>query len=135
MTRRALVVLALAFVGTMPAGADDKAAAKKPCGVWKKTAGDNTLTLDIKPDSLKFTLAIGDNTIETEADYSVTKDGVLFGRLNKVAKKGAGDGPEEGALFSFRFTVDKDTLTLSDLKSTAESAEAKELVQGEYKKQ
>jgi hypothetical protein len=116
-------------------GDDKKGESARPFGIWKRTAGDNTVTFDIKANTMRCTIVAGGNTIECDADYSVTKSGVIFGRLSKVTKKGGDEGPSEGDLFSFRFTLEKDTMTLSDLKTSSETGEAKQLVEGEYKKE
>ena len=120
-------------VSATPAADEKDAGKKKPLGTWKRTAGDNSITFTIRGDTLHSVLKAGANTLEIDADYGVSKDGVLFGRISKVKKKG--DGPSEGDLFSFRFKTDNDTLTVSELKTPNDSAEAKELVQGEYQKQ
>jgi hypothetical protein len=122
--------------GVLLAADDDKGKAKKPLGTWKRTVGDNSVIFDFKDDSLRATVGLSGNTIEIEADYGVSKDGVVFGRVNKVTKKGTEGGPSEGDLFSFKVVVEKDTLTTSELKSSAgDVGDAKELFEGEYKKE
>jgi hypothetical protein len=113
----------------------EKAAGNKPLGTWKRTVGDASLTFEFKADGMRCVLAAGGNTIEMDGDYGMTKDGVLFGRVAKVEKKGTNDGPSEGDLFSFKVKVDKDTLSLSELKTHNDSAEAKQLIEGDYQKQ
>jgi hypothetical protein len=134
VTTLALAMLLL-LVGAMP-GADEKESGrKKPVGTWKRTVGDHAITFRIKGDALQAVLKGGDNIIEIDADYGVSKDGVLFGRVSKVKKEGD-NGPSEGDLFSFRFKITGSTMTLSELKGSHETgAEAKELVEGEYHKQ
>jgi hypothetical protein len=137
MARWLFPATGLLFVACM-AYADDSAADTHKCfGTWKRVAGDNTITFDIKPHTVHINVVAGGNTIDADADYAVTKDGVLFGRIGKVVKKGTEDGPTEGDLFSFKFAVDKDTAALSDLKGTGphESPEVKQLVEGEYHKE
>jgi hypothetical protein len=130
--------LALAFVfffgGALLAEAEP-AAGKKPLGTWKRTVGDATLTFEFKTDNLHCILSAGGNTIEMDADYGMSKDGVLFGRISKVEKKGTNDGPSEGELFSFKVSVENETLMLSELKTHNDSADAKQLLEGEYQKQ
>jgi hypothetical protein len=135
MARVTTVALAmvLLLVGAAP-GADEKEASKKkPVGTWKRTAGDNSITFTIKADTLHVVVKTGGDSKEIDADYGVSKDGVLFARINRT--KNDGDGPSEGDLFSFRFTLDNDRLTLSELKTPQDSAQAKELVHGEYRKE
>ena len=135
MARMTTMALALLLVaGSALSGSDEKASAKsRPVGSWKRTAGDHSITFLIKTDTLRVILNAGGNTKEVDADYGVSKDGVLFGRISQARPEG--DGPSEGDLFSFRFRVDKDVMTLSELKTPHDSAEGKELVQGEYRKQ
>jgi hypothetical protein len=135
MARVTTVALAmLLMVVTGAAGADEKGTGKsKPVGVWKRTAGENSITFTIKGDTLQVVVKAGGNTMEIDADYGVSKDDVLFARINKSKKEG--EGPSEGDLFSFRFKVENDRLTVSELKTAHDSAEAKELVQGEYQRQ
>jgi len=108
----------------------------KYLGAWKRTAGDHTLTFEIKPRTMHILVAANGDTIEAEADYAITKDSVLFGRIGKVIKKGADDGPSEGDLFSFKLALDKDRLIVSDLRGTGpnEDPGVKQLVEGEYEK-
>ena len=116
------------------AGTGEKAASKKLLtGSWKRTAGDNFITFTFKGNTLHAVMKAGDNPMEVDADYGVSKDGVLFGRISKVKKEG--EGPSEGDLFSFRFRIDGNTLTLTDLKTPHDNDEAKELLQGDYHKQ
>jgi hypothetical protein len=125
----ALFVLAVGFV--LPVNAADPPA-KKPAGSWTRKAGDMTITFTFKADTLEARVTNG-STIVVQADYGVTKDGTLFGIITKAKKEGTADGPNEGDLFSFRVKVEKDTLTLSDLKGTAGGEGAKNAVEGEYK--
>ncbi len=132
VTFATLAMLLLLVSATM--GVDEKdVGKKKPIGTWKRTAGDHSITFTIKGDTLRVVMKGGDNVVEVDADYGVSKDGVLFGRISKGAKEG--EGPSEGDLFSFRFKIAKETLTLSELKTPHDSAEARELVEGEYRKQ
>jgi hypothetical protein len=131
------IALALGFVVVIAsfAVADGDKAASKPLGTWKRSAGDNSIIFEFKTDVLRCTIATNGNTIEAEADYGITKDGIIFGRISKVTKKGTEDGPTEGELFSFRIKVEKDMTTVSDLKTSTESPEAQQLLHGEYKKE
>jgi hypothetical protein len=132
MVRRTtlLVLAALLLAGLTAQGADEKG---RPVGKWERSSGDTKIVFDIAADNMK--VAISDssgNSIKVEASYTV-KDGVLSGVVKKVEKVGVDAGPNEGDKFSFAFKVEKDQLTISDLKGP-ESEEAKNLVQGEYKK-
>jgi hypothetical protein len=137
MARWTMASIGFLFLLAAPLLADDaKASANKPAGKWKKTVGDNSVTFDFKSDRLEITVLLGGNTIEMINDYAVAKDGTIYGRAHKVTKKGTEDGPSEGDLFSFKASIAKDTMTLSDLKSsTGDSGDAKALVEGEYQKE
>jgi hypothetical protein len=136
MARWTTATIGFLFLLAAPLLADDAKGSPKPLGKWKKTAGDNSVTFEIKADALSVTLSLGGNTIEAVSDYAMTKDGVIFGRINKVTKKGTEDGPSEGDLFSFKVSSGKETLTLSELKSShGEDGDAKALVEGEYQKE
>ena len=133
MTRWVTAALALTVACAAPAAAAD--AVKKPLGTWKKTEGDTTITFTIKADGMRVVLkGEGDTKIEVQADYGQSKDGVLFARISKITKTGIDGGPDEGDLFSFRFKVEKDKLTISDLSAPKTSDEAKKLVEGDYEK-
>jgi hypothetical protein len=127
----ALTVVALGLA--IPARGED-APAKKPIGVWTKSINDQKITFDFKEDGMVVTLVINGDTIKGEGDYGITKDGRVFGILNKVTKPG-NDGPSDGDLFSFKVTIKDKKLTIDDLKGTKESTEAQQLVHGEYEKQ
>lgn len=132
MKRAAAVV---AVVGVVLAGSAvfsaEEGARKKPIGTWERQAGDTQIRFEITADRLRVSVK-GSETTTVECDYGVTRDGVLFGVVDKVEKQGEG-GPSKGDLFSFKFSVDKDTLTVSELKGT-DNADAKQAVEGEYKK-
>ncbi len=133
MARYALGSLGLLALLAGLATADKGEAARKPLGTWAKTSDNVTITFEIKPDLMRCTVTQGDNTVEVDADYGVSKDGVLFGRVSKVKKSSDGSGASEGDLFSFHYKVDKDKLMLTDLKMSMENSEVKEAVEGEYK--
>lgn len=131
MAALSLTLAGLIVLASPATGADD---VKKPAGAWTRTAGDNKITFDFKADSLHVTITNSGNSLEIVADYGLTKEGTLYGIVTKVERKGIDGGPEKGALFSFRVKMDKDTLTISDLKATEGQDESKQLVQGDYKK-
>src|SRR5258708_18106319 len=107
--RKCAVAMVAVLALSLTAFAEDKGAGKKPIGTWKHTAGDNTVTFHFAPDTVRTLVDAGGNTLEVEADYGMSKDGVVFGRICKVTKKGIDDGPSEGALFSFKIAVNKET--------------------------
>jgi hypothetical protein len=127
-----IVGLLALFAGSAAAVAADAPA--KPVGTWTRNLGENSIKFDIKADNLAVTLTDGSkNTLQIDCSYTI-KDGVLSLTVKKVERKGIDGGPGEGDTFSFRFKVDKDKLTISDLKGT-DSDEAKQLVEGDYKKE
>jgi hypothetical protein len=130
MTRWVTAALAVAVVCAAPLAAADQP--KKPTGAWTKTEGDLTITFDIKAEGMTVALKGGDRKFEVTADYGVSKDGVLFGRVSKIVKENADGGPEEGDLFSFRFKVEKDKITLSELNSPKTNDDVKKLIEGDY---
>jgi hypothetical protein len=133
MARWVTAALALTLACAAPAAA--AADAKKPLGTWTKSEGGTTITFNIKADGMSIVLkGEGDQKIEVEADYGLSKDGVLFARISKLTKTGIDGGPDEGDLFSFRFKLDKDKLTISDLSAPKTSDEAKKLVEGDFEK-
>jgi hypothetical protein len=127
------LVLALAASIVLPAAAADKEPARaKPLGAWERGAGDAKVTFTFTADTLKAVVATGGATVTVDADYGVTKDGTLFGLVTKVVREGTNDGPSENDLFRFRFTVDKDKLTLKDLHPANDDVKA--ILEGDYKK-
>ncbi|HBI42249.1 MAG TPA: hypothetical protein DDY78_05240 [Planctomycetales bacterium] len=133
----AALLVVLASVPFVPA-ADKPAKAEKtnkPIGIWSHTVNEFTATFTIKPHGLTFEVAKSDaESLTVHAAYGVTEDGVLFGVITKIDKKGTDEGPEKGDLFSFGYKVDGETITVSDLNgSKPPSDQARQLIQGEYK--
>jgi hypothetical protein len=131
MMRCAIVALtALLLTGASLPGGETKA--KKPLGTWSRSAGELEVKFQIKEDTLKCTISGMGLTIDVDADYAMSKDGVIFGRVNKVEKKGACVGPNVGDLFTFKFAVKDNVMTVSEL-GPQNNADARELVEGDYK--
>jgi hypothetical protein len=129
MKRVAIVTLAALVCLSAPlTGGETKT--KKHVGTWTRSANDVEVKFEIKDDNtLKCTIAGMGLTLIVDADYGVSKDGVVFGRISKVEKKGADVGPNAGDLFSFKCEVKDGTLKISDLHP----AEAREIIEGDYK--
>jgi hypothetical protein len=102
-------------------------------GTWTRTEGEAKITFQIKKHFLRCTLEGGDKKITAEADYGLTKDGIVFGRVSKVEKANTDDGPTAGVLFSFQAAIKDGMLTVSELNAPG-NGEAKRLVEGDYKK-
>jgi hypothetical protein len=132
MARWVSAALALVVVCALPLTAAEKKKTDRPIGTWSKSEGDLTVTFNIKADGLTVTLKGNNQKIEVAADYGVSKDGVVFGRVNKITKENTDGGPEEGDLFSFRFKLTDNKMTVSELNSTKTSEEARKLVEGDY---
>ncbi len=138
---RCATAAVLAVLASVPfACAADKAdkadKPKKPIGAWTHTVQDVTITFTFDDDTLRCEMTKPDGTgLTADAAYGETADGLVFGVLTKVEKKGTDAGPDKGVLFSFQCKVDKDTLTVSDLNASAGvSDDGRQLLQGEYKK-
>ncbi len=129
MARSAITLLAFVCL-LMPVQAGGQQA-KKPLGTWIKE-GDSTVTFTFEADTLKCKLEFSGVTIGVDADYGMSKDGVIFGRINKVSKEGIDGGPVEGDLFTLRFSVKDNTLTITHLGPN-EQNDARPLVEGDYK--
>lgn len=124
---------AVLFMCAGPAADAQKAGPAKPLGTWTRTVDQFTISFDIQADGMKIMLKAEGNSLIAHADYGVGKDGVLFGRMNKIERMGIDEGPAEGDLFSFKFMVKGDELTVDDLQGKAND-EARRLVHGAYKK-
>ena len=128
----------LAVLASVPlATAADKAEkAKKPSGEWTHTVGDFTVTFKFEDETLHVEVSKNNgDCLNVDAAYGVTADGLVFGVITKVEKKGTEEGPEKGDLFSFECKIDKDVLTISELTSgKGVSDEGKQLLGGQYTK-
>jgi hypothetical protein len=124
----AVLVIAAAVVCTSQAQQPKK---QPLSGTWKKTAGEVKLSFEFKGRALHFSMAEGDKTLDIKADFGTSSDGHVFGRVNKVEKNGINEGPDVGDLFSFRYEMKRDTLTISELRGT-DSEQARNLIQGDY---
>jgi hypothetical protein len=128
-TTGSLALAAVLLLASGAAAADD--AAKKLQGTWNRSVGNQKVTFSFKADSMSVLITDGNNTLKVQCEYGVTKDGnMLYGIITNVE----GNGPNKGDPFSFHIKVEKDTLTLDEMKGT-DSPEAKQLIQGDYKKQ
>jgi hypothetical protein len=125
-----LAVAVVLFAGATVPGGETKA--KKPIGTWSRMVGDFEVAFQIKEDTLKFTMSGMGLAMDVDADYAMSKDGVIFGRISKVDKKGLDAGPSVGDLFTFKFATKDGKLTISEL-GPQNNADARDLVEGEYK--
>jgi hypothetical protein len=135
----AATLTAVVLVSALPADDKDKKDKKdnKPIGIWTREVDEAKVKFEFKKDKLIFHLKNSQGTIDVEATYEVTKEGLLKGKITKVEKKGIDGGPDEGDTFSFKFKVKGDTFTLSELKDKDDKqveGEPKTLIEGDYKK-
>jgi hypothetical protein len=130
----ATFLAALVLVPAIPAA--DKKAPDKPVGTWsRKLPNDVVITLALEAEKFRVDVTTDSGaSIKLAGSYGVAEDGTLFGIISTVDKKGLDAGPDKGELFSFRFKLDKGTLTISDYKASTDRPEVKELIEGEFKK-
>ncbi len=116
--------------------AEDAKKTTSPQGKWKKDLGNgNYIQFNFhKKNAFKANMKAQGNTITVFADYGISKDSVLFGRINKVDST-SGGGPNIGELFSFTFQIKKDQMTISNLIGTDVGEEARQAIQGDYSKE
>jgi RNA polymerase sigma factor (sigma-70 family) len=128
---------------------------QRPLGTWEREFGPYHFTLRIEEDHLYGTLTglEADKgrklTVQLDADYSVTRDGLLYGVITGVdVPDGDKDADKLQDLqdldaysdqpFSMRYRLDGNTLTLKNLKLglTTKEEDTKEirLILGRYKK-
>ena len=110
---------------------------QKPLGTWERKVGPLAVTLRFDNDQMHGTVHIKvkdgdfkDCTVTFRADYSVTKDSILYGVVSMADIKFAGkkmEGDDLGKLlegvnglqeqpFSMRYRVDGDEMVLHNLK-------------------
>jgi len=132
-------LIAAALVALLPLAAPaDDAKAKKPVGTWVREVEGSKIVFEIKADAVITKLTPGGGATGTiESSYTFSDDGVLVGTITKVDANGNDGLPTPGDKFSFKVKIDKDKMTLSELKLNGNDAEggAKQLVEGEYKKE
>jgi RNA polymerase sigma factor (sigma-70 family) len=121
---------------------------QRPLGHWEREVGPYHVTLRVEPDRLFGTFVVKENdqkfTCVVEADYSVTKDSVLYGVITGVENPGNAKAELElnqfvDVPFSAHFRVDDSILTIKNLKfieldGNGKNGEAGAIIQGRYKK-
>lgn len=131
LTSAALLLLSLSLTA-----ADEKkpAKAKKPTGTWERVAGNCNVAFKLKEDRLTVEIT-GGQTITVEADYAVSRDGKwIYAVVTSAKDGGSGHAPKAGEPFSFQFSAAKNELTLSDMRGSTASDEAKKILEGVYGK-
>ena len=114
----------------------------RPLGSWEKNIGQCHFTLTIDADRIHGTYTEADEgnkfSFVVDADYSVTKDSVLYGVITGVDVPVEGTEKEsaEASLeatayldspFSFRYRVDGDVLTVKDVKCCNSASKDKDV--------
>jgi hypothetical protein len=124
----------ISLVGS--SAADDKKDPKdKPALVsWERESNGIDLKLDVGKDVLKVHVFSGENGMIATCKMTVDKDGLVKATVTEVEEKGNFPAkPKVGFEFSFKWKVDGETATLSDLMGEG-VADAKALAEGDYKK-
>lgn len=126
-----------------------------PVGTWERSVGEAQVTLRVQDGHLTGTVVTDGKddktTYELHADYSTTRDSLLYGVITNVRITG---GPAEEAAkkemavqkglmdwpFSLRFRVDGDTLVIKDVRvafppDQKEINESAALLFGTYRRQ
>lgn len=186
--KRTVLLLGLVLgIGCLVGAQEGRGPAKgdRPIGTWEQTTGDVKITLTVAADRLHISAAGKDNKPLwlIDADYSITKDSILYGIVTSVEEEkalAAGQkydayrrryvestppsaallppvsavqtppppatpatqetvrAPQLGMsvddLFSFRFRVDDDILTIKETKTKTSGGRGELLLHGRFKK-
>jgi hypothetical protein len=117
-----------------PVAADDKKDSKEKYVSWEREANGFDLKFDFGKDKLKLNVFNGENGVIVTCKMSMDKNGLVKATVTEVEEKGNfPQKPKIGLEFSFKWKVEGDTGTLSDLMGEGVE-EAKPLAEGEYKK-
>ncbi len=89
----------------------------KPIGKWERKIGKSHVTLIVEDNRLHAAF-VGEQPCTLHADYSMTKDGVLYGVVTSLEYEEDDDSarPFFDAPFSCRFRIDEGALIIRDLK-------------------
>lgn len=135
------LVLAVLLFGTVAFAADDKPSPNNPIGEWQtpdnKDGVMRLTTIRFSDHRLIMTHKPGVSSPVTliEADYSITKDGILYGIVTRIDKpESMKDGPEEEDTFSMRFRVDDDVLNVKEIKGKGFESPGLKRFLGRFKK-
>jgi hypothetical protein len=114
--KRTAALLLVVFAASL-AGADDKKKENSPEGEWSL----DSQTLKIGKGRLVWKTQTTDTqTVTIHADYSTTKDSLLYAVVTKMdygtAQKLKDKLPDVDDTFCFRFRVDDDELSIRDVK-------------------
>ncbi len=117
-----LPVAALCLVVLAPNQGLAQSSSAKPVGTWERQMKEGRFLLTIKEDCLHIRFEkSNDGTTTVDADYSVSRDGILFGVVIFAEKDLGSDEDREvksDLPFCCRYRVDGDELTIRDGKIT-----------------
>ena len=106
----------------------------KPLGKWERKIGKNHVTLIVDDNRLHM-ISAGESIGALHADYSMTRDGVIYGVVTSIECDDDDDGESTKAMFdapfSFRFRIDEGALIIYDAKGR--DAGKDELYNGRFK--
>jgi hypothetical protein len=110
------------------------AAAEDKKATWEREFNGVNLTFEFGKDTLKVTALQGENGTIFTCKSTIDKDGLVKATVTDSTEKGNfPPTPKKGFEFSFKWKESGDTATVSDFKWEG-LEEAKEIVEGEYKK-
>ena len=118
----------------------DQPSKSSPAGTWTMTRRDvkGPIELIITKNRLHWTRRLDSGKLLViEADYSVTKDNILYGIITRIDNKppGSPPAPSEEDTFSFHFWADDDQLYVVDIRGIGfNRPEFKKRLQGRYTK-
>ena len=129
-----VAVFVAAFVCVATLVADEAPELKSLSGTWSKQAGEFEVEFAFKGEKLAISLKRGSDKLILDSDVAVSRDGRVFGRVAVVTEDGIAGGGDKGELFTFNATVSGKSVTVSELRGTNVSDDARKLVEGEFKK-
>jgi hypothetical protein len=89
---------------------------EKPLGKWERKIGKSHITLVVEDNRLHATI-LGEEPCTLHADYSMTKDGIIYGVVTSIECEGDdGDKTIFDAPFSCRYRIDEGALIIRDLR-------------------
>jgi hypothetical protein len=127
------MTLALTLITT---AADGKQAPKPAADTvsWAREAGDVNIKMEIGKDTIKLHVYHENDGVVVTCRTTALKDGVMKAKITGVEEKGSFPAkPKEGLEFTFKWKVDGEKATLSELKGDDVEV-AKPVLEGEYKK-
>jgi hypothetical protein len=113
--RKITLVVAVWLVSLGALHAQEK---MKPLGKWERKVGKSHVTLIVEEDRLHVIVLDG-KACTVHADYSATKDGIIYGVVTSVESDEEEGDDEKSILdapFSCRFRIDEGALIIRDLK-------------------